>query len=636
MAALRELATCSVLGCDLEWEAVAPEAMWPWSTRKGRTPRLVSIALAGYPDRSPTIDDGLPVTVAVPADSPAGRAALRLAGRVPTVYHNAPSDCVWLLAQGTTPVIAGDSLLLASLLNMGGSLSLEALSAAHTDALPWKRETQQRKGKRKQMTVGTMPVTEEEWASLLQRNGQDALTTLDLERRLRQIAHETQRDGVLLLYQQLLGVSLTLARATLVGAPIDHRLLQSAEGKAREQMAEARQQVADMLGVPGYARRAKGSDRAVGLALERVTDTVLPRTPKTDEVSVTKQTLSELWGQHPVVPVMLRRSKLEKLHGSYLRPWDHLLREQGDGRLHTHYKLWNVRTGRTATEQEEGNTLQQFPRGRQVRRLVRARLGWKIIAADLSQIELRLAAWLANERNMIRFFNEGLDLHRATAAFNHALRQGVSLTQFMADPERWLALVTYAMRQAAKSVNFGFLYGMHEAKFIRTAKQDYGVVFTAPEATQARDGYFTLYPDLVPWHAAQWRWVNLGYVDTPLGRRRPLVLTEGEDEEGLHRKAINTPVQATGSDLALMAMGVIDQHLAADSLLDRAVQFGFIHDAVLAEVRDDLVPHVAELIRWAMENPPLEQFGITLPVPLIADVAVGQTWGEAVEIPRAA
>lgn len=639
LAALRDLATCGVLGCDLEWEAVGTgknPPMWPWSKRKGRTPRLVSIALAGYPYRSPTIDDNMPVVVAVPADTPAGRAALKLASRVPTVYHNAPSDLVWLLAVGARPVVAGDSLLLASLLNIPGSRSLETLATAYTTAMPWKAETQQRMGKRGQKTVGSMPVTEDEWARLLLRNGNDALVTLDLEAQLQKQVVKLGRSAVLPLYAELLRVSQTLARVTLAGVPIDHALLQSAEGKAKTVLDEARSDIARLLGVPGYATHAKGSDRALGLALEEATNTRLPRTPKTDEVSITKQVLIDLWDTHPVVPIMLRRSKMEKLHGTYLRPWDFLLREQGDGRLHTHYKLWNVRSGRTATEQEEGGSLHQFPRGRQVRRMVRARPGWKILAADLSQIELRIAAWLANEPTMIRFFNEGLDLHRATAGFILAMRQGLTLAQYLAEQDRWLAQVTKALRQAAKSINFGFLYGMREAKFITMAKADYGVDFTMVEAGQARDGYFTLYRGLVPWLEAQWQWVSKGYVDTPLGRRRPLVPSEGEDEQDLWRQAVNTPVQATGSDLGLLAMADIDDRVGDEALRDAALVIGFIHDAVLLEVRDDLVPYMAEVVRYAMEHPPLAQFGISLPVPLVADVSVGQTWGEGEEIPRAA
>ena len=125
-------------------------------------------------------------------------------------------------------------------------------------------------------------------------------------------------------------------------------------------------------------------------------------------------------------------------------------------------------------------------------------------------------------------------------------------------------------------------------------------------------------------------------MDTPLGRRRYLTATEGEDEQDLWRKAVNTPVQATGSDLGLMSMADIDTRLAAESLTGAAELIGFIHDAVLLDVDENAVPYVAELVRDAMENPPLAQFGITLPVPLVADVSVGQTWGEGEEILRAA
>lgn len=239
---LRTLATADRLGCDLEWEVVAPGAMWPWSTRAGRTPRLVAVGLGGYVD-------GKPLAISLPADSAGRRAALRLIGKVPTVYHNAPGDLVWLLSVGAAPVIAGDSLLLASLLNVPGSLALETLSTTYTPALPWKMETARGRGKKGKALVGQMPVAEEDWERLLVRNGLDALVTLQLEDRLREIAHEQGRDAVLPLYTELLGVTHTLAQVALTGVPIDAAMLRRGRDTAAGRLVGLRQQIASRKSV---------------------------------------------------------------------------------------------------------------------------------------------------------------------------------------------------------------------------------------------------------------------------------------------------------------------------------------------------------------------------------------------------
>jgi DNA polymerase I-like protein with 3'-5' exonuclease and polymerase domains len=228
---------------------------------------------------------------------------------------------------------------------------------------------------------------------------------------------------------------------------------------------------------------------------------------------------------------------------------------------------------------------------------------------------------------MLRLINEGVDLHRATAGYVlNALPAGVPVQQYLAELDRWVQGVTLAQRQSGKAFNFGFLFGMREAKFMEQAKREYGVILTPAQATAGRNGYFTLYPDLNAWHDDAWRWVQLGYVDTPLGRRRPLVLTESEDELGLQRKAINTPVQATANDLSLMGMYESDRAIMAEGLAERALLIGFIHDAVLLEVRDEVVEPVWDIVKYHMENPPLHRLGVTLPVPLVADRKVGQTW----------
>jgi DNA polymerase-1 len=228
---------------------------------------------------------------------------------------------------------------------------------------------------------------------------------------------------------------------------------------------------------------------------------------------------------------------------------------------------------------------------------------------------------------MIRFLKEDIDPHKATAAWVKAAVTGVSLDDFLPQLQARIADVTKDERQAAKGINFGFLYGMREGTFIEAARKDYGVEFTLEQATIARKGYFKLYPAFAQWHKDSWKWVRLGYVDTILGRRRPLQLTDGEDSEGLLRKAVNTPVQATASDLSLLALPDIEERMEAEGLSEWCENIGFIHDEGLFAIPRDRYEDAKAIIKYEMENPAaLKRLGVTCPVPLEVEFKEAETW----------
>jgi len=607
-----ELAKTSLLACDCEWEMLPDSGNQPWSRRNGKLPRLVSVALSGMTAPSA-------VTVAVPADNVHLPLIKKLLDRIPSVYHNAAADLVWLRSRNIKPRLAGDTLLLASMLNLDHSLSLEVLASILTDVpSDWKAVA------RSQGVVGRYPASTEEWRQLLHYNGQDAYATLLLNDRLLELTKEKQRESCLPLYERLLRAIDSLVGAALAGVPFDVDLLARLETSAQERLATTRKALADMLGVPGFASSKSGSQEQVAYAIERVAGIQLPRTPKTKKPSLTLPNLV-MRQDHPAVRAYIDYSHLQKLETAYLGPWQRMLAAQGDGRMHTQYKLWVARSGRSSAEVDMGGTLQQFPRGARVRQLVRAPEGWSIVVPDYSQIELRIGAWIAAEPTMIALFRSGVDLHCATAGWLKALGQGYTLNRYLDEMHAvWIPQVTKDERQAAKGVNFGFLYGMREAKFITTARKDYGVIFSMEQAKVARDGYFRLYSRLAEWHQESWRWVNLGYVDTPFGRRRPLVLTPGEDREGLLRKAVNTPVQSMASDIALIAMGEIDNEIARRGMSDLAQIIGFVHDSILTLVRNDVLDEVQTLMRTIMEHPPL--LGVAMDIPLEVEFKIGQTW----------
>ena len=334
-----------------------------------------------------------------------------------------------------------------------------------------------------------------------------------------------------------------------------------------------------------------------------------------------KSTLLRLAEHSPLPQLILNYKKYEKALNGFLKPWADYLKR--DGRLHTTYKIAQTATGRLSAENPN---LQQVPRDQQVRQLISAPDGYKFIEADYSQIELRVASFIAGESTMKHTYNTGGDIHTLTAS----QVAGVPIDK-----------VTKQQRFGAKAVNFGFLYGMGWKSFRAYAFDTYGVTFTEDEAHKARDAYFTTYPQLEAWHERQRREVNTyGQIRTATGRIRHLPNIASPDREvssGAERQAINTPVQSFASDITMLAMIMIDAKL--EKLYgDDAFIVGQVHDAIMVQAKDAISNDVALLIKRCMESVPdvlSKYFGVTLDIPIVADVAVGEAWslGKPVEIP---
>jgi len=196
-------------------------------------------------------------------------------------------------------------------------------------------------------------------------------------------------------------------------------------------------------------------------------------------------------------------------------------------------------------------------------------------------------------------------------------------------------LVTKEERKKAKAVNFGFLYGMGWLKFISTAWENYGVVVTEEEAKAFRKAFFDEFPLLQKWHNHQRMMAHkFGRVESPIGRIRHLPDINSSDRgvvQEAERQAINSPVQSFASDMAVMALVLIDKELKRRGLRARSV--GTVHDAINFECPEEELEEVVPLIKWHMENVPLEAwFGVHLDIPIIGDVKIGRRWGGADEI----
>jgi DNA polymerase I-like protein with 3'-5' exonuclease and polymerase domains len=291
------------------------------------------------------------------------------------------------------------------------------------------------------------------------------------------------------------------------------------------------------------------------------------------------------------------------------------------------YSTTMTDTGRTGSRDPNG---QNFPKrgdaAKRYRKMFVAPPGWVLVDADLSQIELRGAAYLANERTMIDYFRKGVDLHAATAA----RVIGKSIKQFLAMDKDFVGL----QRFRAKAVNFGFLYGMWWRKFMSYAKTQYGVDYTEREAEAVRQAFFDLYPDLEDWHRNVGEIITRdGGIRSPLGRMRHLPSVYSNDEsvaKAAIRKGINAPNQSFASDLGLIAIGMLHE---AGIDIEKFRIIGFVHDDIITMARVEYAVLAARTLRKYMQNVPLKEwFDVDFPVPIVAEAAIGYNLSDMVEV----
>jgi DNA polymerase I-like protein with 3'-5' exonuclease and polymerase domains len=328
---------------------------------------------------------------------------------------------------------------------------------------------------------------------------------------------------------------------------------------------------------------------------------------KSGRPSTREAVLLQLKRRHPALEKLMELRKWMKYESTYTRNWLERVSVAGRPRIFTSYNLGGTVTGRLSSN------MQQVPRDVYIRGIIGAPKGWKLIEADFSQVELRLAGVFAKDPELIKIFNEGRDPHMEMAIdVTHRKREDI-------DKET---------RKLAKSINFGFLYGMGPNKFIQYCEEKYDIKITKDQAVAYRDAFFRKYPALSSWHYRTRERVQArGYVRSPLGRVRHLPTVRSGDEAVVaeaERQAINSPVQGMASDLAVLSMGLLHEKL------DRRVArvLGNLHDAVILEVRADRAEQTAETVRSVMEDLPLHRlFGFRSPIPFKVDVAVVDHWG---------
>ncbi|GAA0690434.1 DNA polymerase I [Dyella marensis] len=326
------------------------------------------------------------------------------------------------------------------------------------------------------------------------------------------------------------------------------------------------------------------------------------RTP-TGQPSTNEEALEAIADEHPLPRLILDYRGLAKLRSTYTEKLAEIVNPR-TGRVHTSYHQGAVATGRVSSSDPN---LQNIPvrteEGRRIRQAFIAPPGWKVMAADYSQIELRIMAHLSGDEGLLRAFQEGGDVHRATAA-----------EVFGLPPEQ----VSANQRRAAKAINFGLMYGMSAFGLARQLGVDRG------EASDYMARYFARYPGVHAFMDATREQAHRdGYVETIFGRRLYLENLSNRNQAlraGAERAAVNAPMQGSAADIIKRAMISVAAWLKGR---DDAHMLMQVHDELVFEVRADAVDEVRAAVVQRMSG------AAELRVPLLVEAGVGANWDEA-------
>jgi DNA polymerase-1 len=426
--------------------------------------------------------------------------------------------------------------------------------------------------------------------------GEDAEIVLRLKDLM---VKELQEKGLFQLFTEVeLPLIEVLVEMELAGVLMDPRVLEEQAKEIEVLLENLRQEIFHLAGEEFNPASPK---QVASILYEKLKLPVIKKTktgPSTDSL-----VLKELALQHPLPEKIVTYRELEKLLNTYIRKLPEYINPR-TGRIHTSFNQSVTATGRLSSSDPN---LQNIPvrteLGGQIRRAFIAPKGRKLLAADYSQIELRMLAHLSGDENLIRAFREEEDLHTRTAA-----------ELFEVPKEK----VTKAQREIAKRVNYATIYGVSAFRL----SKELGI--PQKEAQQYLDKYFARYPRVKEFieekiHEAE----SQGYATTILNRRRYLPHITSRDHNLRsydQRNAINTPIQGSSADLMKLAMlRVYEKIKAGEIKADMLLQ---IHDELLFELDEAEVERAAPLIKETMERV------MALRVPLKVDIKVGENWEE--------
>ncbi|MDY0086459.1 MAG: DNA polymerase I [Bacteroidales bacterium] len=429
---------------------------------------------------------------------------------------------------------------------------------------------------------------------------EDADITLQLRHKLEP---ELEKQGVRRIFDEIeMPLVRVLAAMEAEGVKVDGDNLQQISELMGKEILELEKAIYDAAGMQFNIASPKQLGEVLfdHLGLQQKA-----KKTKTGQYSTSEDVLSKIQKAHPVISMILDYRSLTKLKSTYIDALPTLINPR-DGRIHTSYNQAVAATGRLSSNNPN---LQNIPirteRGREIRKaFVPRNKDFTLLAADYSQIELRIIAHLSKDTGMMEAFRNGLDIHTATASRVY----GVGLED-----------VTKEMRRNAKTVNFGIIYGI--SAFGLSERLD----IPRGEAAGIIKSYFEQYPGIKAYMNTQIEFARKnGYVETMLGRRRYLrdINVSNSVVRGFaERNAINAPIQGSSADMIKLAMIRIQEEIKQRKLQSRMilqVHDELVFDALLSEL-DELKP----MIEKAMKN------ALPLDVPLVVEMNTGNNWLEA-------
>ena len=485
-----------------------------------------------------------------------------------------------------------DTMLLSYTLNSTGRHNMDDLAKRYLGHETIEFESIAGKGKG-QLTFNQIPLEQAtEYAA------EDADVTMKLQQAL---WLKLQEEPTLVKLYKTMELPLlhVLSRMERTGVLIDSDALFIQSNEIATRLTALEEQAYALAGQPFNLASTKQLQE---ILFDKLGLPVLQKTPK-GAPSTNEEVLEELAYSHELPKILVEHRGLSKLKSTYTDKLPQMVNSQ-TGRVHTSYHQAVTATGRLSSSDPN---LQNIPirneEGRRIRQAFIAREGYAIVAADYSQIELRIMAHLSSDQGLINAFSQGKDIHRSTAAEIF----GVSLDE-----------VTSEQRRNAKAINFGLIYGMSAFGLSRQ------LGISRPDAQKYMDLYFQRYPDVQQFMTdIREKAKAQGYVETLFGRRLYLPdinSTNAMRRKGAERVAINAPMQGTAADIIKRAMIKLDEVIRHDPDIEMIMQ---VHDELVFEVRSEKVEFFREQIKQNMEA------AAELVVPLIVEVGVGQNWDKA-------
>ncbi|HET9836263.1 MAG TPA: DNA polymerase I, partial [Rhodanobacteraceae bacterium] len=512
----------------------------------------------------------------------------------PKLGQNAKYDLNVLSAQGIcVRGLAFDSMLESYVLNAtAGRHDMDTLAKRHLDYDTVKYSEVAGKGARQ------ISFSQVDLDTACRYAAEDADITLRLHQALWPQV-QAQPHTKYLFEEIELPLVEVLARMEQRGVLVDAAALRRQSDELGKRMHELQQHA---FRIVGHDFNVESPKQLQALLFDELKLPALMKTP-TGQPSTNEEALEAIAEQHELPRVILDYRALAKLRSTYTDKLPQMINPR-TGRVHTCYNQAAVATGRvSSTDPNLQNIPIKSEEGRRIRQAFIAPPGWKVLAADYSQIELRIMAHLSGDETLIRAFKEGADVHRATAA-----------EVFGVAPDQ----VDSSQRRAAKVVNFGLMYGMSAHGLSRA------LGIGRLEAGEYIARYFERFPGVRAFmDSTREQAQRDGFVETLFGRRlylESLRSRNAAQRAGAERAAINAPMQGTAADIIKRAMIAIDSWLLKRDDGHMLMQ---VHDELVFEVKAEALDEIVAGVRERM------QAGAQLSVPLLVEIGTGDNWDKA-------